>query len=318
MEGAFWCSGTLNMLGVDQKPTVVFNPYSYYELQSNLAGLDAYLKCTSTIGMGEEENMDGETCESKRPYIKDLENQGVSSIAVLTRCKANYAASQWDEGTAVLLQPDAVFERLTGGKARQAGLLWRKSMITDIDSNAIVTKELKDCIKATFDAGQPPDACLTDIFLKSKKREDYFMYETTTGNIGESMLVDACEVHTGAARQLAARGVNASDNEFQKCLDNDLETQCNVPNFVWSGRSSGKTPVANYHSWADSDALSGAEYDSQKKKRALIEFAAISKKIAETILAVNDTFNKEGITAELFSAEGKLSVFLFFSVFREH
>lgn len=49
-DGAFWCSGTLNMLGVDQNPVVIFNPFSYKDLQDRLIGLDAYLECTSTGG----------------------------------------------------------------------------------------------------------------------------------------------------------------------------------------------------------------------------------------------------------------------------
>lgn len=294
MDGAFWCSGTLNMLGTDQNPIVVFNPYSYYELQSQLSGLDRYLECVSTVGTGESESLNGETCESIRPYIEKLENQGVSSIAVLTKCKANYASSQWDEGTAVLFQSDEVFERLTMGKVRATEILWMRDLILNTP-NSIVTNELKNCILDTANAGQPPDACLTDIFLKSKKKEDYFVYETTSNTAGESMLVDACEVHTGPA---------SVDNAsvFQHCLDNDLETQCNVPSFVWSGRSSGKTPVANYHSWKDSGTSGDA--NSAKMQRALVEFKAIANKISELIFNVNKSFTDDGITVELFSAEG--------------
>lgn len=307
MDGAFWCSGTLNMLGVDQNPLVIFNPYSYRELQTKLTGLDRYLECVSTIGMGEIENTDGETCESKRPVISELENQGVSSIAVLTRCKANYAASQWDEGASILFQSDAIFEKMTRGKAKLAGLLWMKEMV---NTAPVITAELKACLLATADAGQSPDACLSDVFLKNKKKEDYFVYETMNalGTNDESMLVDACEVHTGPASEVAELNARqnitttATGNEFQYCIDNDLSTQCNIPSFVWSGRSSGKTPVANYHSWTDMDEVGSSE----KMKRALIEFEAISKKMSGIIRAVNDTFNKEGISAELFSAEGGL------------
>lgn len=32
-DGAFWCSGTLNMLGYDQNPIIIFNPFSYSHLQ---------------------------------------------------------------------------------------------------------------------------------------------------------------------------------------------------------------------------------------------------------------------------------------------
>lgn len=86
-DGAFWCSGTLNMLGYDQNPVVIFNPYSYADLQDMLIGLDAYLKCTSTGGMGMKESGDPDPvyCEQLRPSISLLEQQGVSSIAVLAR-----------------------------------------------------------------------------------------------------------------------------------------------------------------------------------------------------------------------------------------
>lgn len=44
------------------------------------------------------------------------------------------------------------------------------------------------------------------------------------------MLVDACEVHTGPAQALP------QPNEFLNCAVNDMESQCNIPSFVWSGR----------------------------------------------------------------------------------
>ena len=45
LDGALWCSGTLNIMGYSQNPIVVFNPYSYSELQALLSGLDSYLRC---------------------------------------------------------------------------------------------------------------------------------------------------------------------------------------------------------------------------------------------------------------------------------
>lgn len=296
LEGAFWCSGTLNMLGTDQNPLVIFNPFSYKYIQDNLIGLDRYLECTSTIGMGDEDNTLGETCESIRPSIQELEDQGVSSIAVLTRCKANYAASQWDEGVSVLFQPEDVFERLTVGKASNAGVSSQRYLANTASK---LTAELKSCLLSTAANGQPPDACLTDVFLKDKKKEDYFVYETVTSENGESMLVDACQVYTGPA---AAENVS---KEFGYCLDNDLETQCNIPSFIWSGRSSGRTPVANYHSWKDTEEeAAGDVKESPKMKRALVEFQGIARTVSQIILAVNQSFADQGITAELFSAEG--------------
>jgi hypothetical protein len=93
-DGAFWCSGTLNMLGNNQNPIVVFNPFSYAEIRDKLSGLDFYLECISSVGTGEAEPVSGENCETFKPTIPQLEMQGVSSIAVLTRCKANYNAGK--------------------------------------------------------------------------------------------------------------------------------------------------------------------------------------------------------------------------------
>lgn len=87
-QGAFWCSGTLNMIGYDQNPIVIFNTLSYAQLQEGLQGLDEYLECVSTggTGFGQRNNPNPSTsCESIRPGIPELERQGVSSIAVLTR-----------------------------------------------------------------------------------------------------------------------------------------------------------------------------------------------------------------------------------------
>lgn len=88
-DGAFWCSGTLNMMGYDQNPVVIFNPFSYAELQADLQaqGLDDYLQCISTggTGIGQNARDPSVNCEARRPSIKQLEDQGVSSISVLTR-----------------------------------------------------------------------------------------------------------------------------------------------------------------------------------------------------------------------------------------
>ena len=78
------------MLGYEQTPVVIFNPFSYQELQERLIGLDDYLQCTSTGGTGiVSSEIDIKTfkinCEKLRPSIIELEKQGVSSIAVLSR-----------------------------------------------------------------------------------------------------------------------------------------------------------------------------------------------------------------------------------------
>lgn len=89
----FWCTGTLNMLtGDQQSPSVVYNRYSFQELLDMLSqnnGIIAYLECISTgqIPPGSS------GCDPLLPRIPYLEQQGVTPIAVLSRCVSWLSAS---------------------------------------------------------------------------------------------------------------------------------------------------------------------------------------------------------------------------------
>lgn len=184
---------------------------------------------------------------------------------------------QWDEGTAVLFQSDEVFNKLTNGRAKAVGN-------PRVDP-AGVSLEVSQCILQTASAGQPPLACLLDVYLgkeRNSKLEDYFLYEQRVAEggaaQGESMYIDSCEVYTGPAANLAALDpvVPGADqalvpkNEFQRCLINDRVNPCNIPQFVWSGRSKGKTPVAGYHSWTYSSLV--VNNVDQRQQRAMVAF----------------------------------------------
>lgn len=227
------------------------------------------------------------------------------------RCKSNYAALQWDEGASVLFLPDEAYERITRGLARTAGAI---RTIFDPSISKMVTQEVADCILATSTQGEPPDACLVDIFLSNqgRKKEDYFVYDSIVAVAGggaaatstESFSVDACEVFTGPAAALPP------GSTFQDCSTNDLQTQCNIPSFVWSGRSTGRTPVGNFHSWTDPAAYAGSSTSvsqsvvDERRRRAQAEFEGISLEMVRLIKAVNDSFLSDNIAADLFSAEG--------------
>ena len=43
-----WCTGTLSLLDASNQPFVVYNPYTYAQLQALAAGSDAYLACMSS------------------------------------------------------------------------------------------------------------------------------------------------------------------------------------------------------------------------------------------------------------------------------
>ena len=119
------------------------------------------------------------------------------------------------------------------------------------------------------------------------------------------------QVHTGPAAHLSK--INATMNEFEFCINNDQVTQCNIPHFVWSGRSDAKVPVAEYHSWTYNSEIVNAK--SVREERSKDALATISNLIATRIKEANRTFTTDGINVELFSAEG---IFCFLVLFPIH
>ena len=83
-DHAFWCSGTLSMLDGSNNQIVVYNPYSYAELQAKAAaGMAAYLQCAS------------QSYQCKPPTDPAFDFQGVTLLNVLIKCRENYVESRW-------------------------------------------------------------------------------------------------------------------------------------------------------------------------------------------------------------------------------
>ena len=83
-DHAFWCSGTLSMLDGSNNQIVVYNPYSYAELQAKAAaGMAAYLQCAS------------QSYQCKPPTDPVFDFQGVTLLNVLIKCRENYVESRW-------------------------------------------------------------------------------------------------------------------------------------------------------------------------------------------------------------------------------
>lgn len=170
-----------------------------------------------------------------------------------------------------------------------------------------ISDAVYQCLNASGLAGQPPESCLVETYLgdeKGKTLQNYFLYEKIPeiGSIPrESLYTDACEVYTGPAETLPL------PNQFDDCHDNNLESQCHIPSFVWSGRSTNKMPVSNLHAWQFSSSVSNSLSIRQQMSRNAL--ASISKVMTETILAINasidQSFRTGNIHVELFSAEGK-------------
>ena len=74
---AYWCTGTLVVIGANGERMMVWNPYSYSQLQEIIGDhLDMYVNAASR-GHAEPPN---------HPFF---ESQGVSVLAILTKCRQN-------------------------------------------------------------------------------------------------------------------------------------------------------------------------------------------------------------------------------------
>jgi hypothetical protein len=107
---AYWCSGTISLVNEDNKVQVVWNPYTYAELQGKLAGvMDAYVQKAS------------ESMYASAPNDPTFAKQGVSMIAVLTRCRQNYVNQQWDPAAYARYDQSVLNKVISGSIPRAAG-----------------------------------------------------------------------------------------------------------------------------------------------------------------------------------------------------
>lgn len=154
----------------------------------------------------------------------------------------------------------------------------------------------KTCLLDAYDTGLSPDGCMLEFLSQSrrrkKKREDYFVYTRATGvELALSPMIDACEVYTGT---------QAFSQEFSNCMEGDAgggasgKESCNIPSFVWSGRSTNRVPVANYHAYLDPDPIATATRIH----------AEVSDRMTDIISSVRQSFTTTGLRAMLFSTEG--------------
>ena len=217
-----WCTGTLSLLDASNQPYVVYNPYTYAELQALAAGTDAYLAC-----MSDKAYVSGET-DCHAPAAGPLQSQGVSVLTVLTACKNNYLQSQWDRG---------------------AHILFNRTLFGQVVSGAAYPS-LAGLPPPVVSAGQ----CLTDpasrtlclesyLTLLGVSSEVYWGYESISD--GPSQFVDACQVFTGpASNPLLTSGQLST---FRACLDQYADSNCQLSSSLWTPQSDNAVPVAWRH-----------------------------------------------------------------------
>lgn len=270
---AMWCTGTLSLVDGGNRLQVVWNPYTYEQLQAIVGGrLDAYLEAASKDSMAVPFN---------DPVFAA---QGVSVFAVLTRCRQNYVNKQWDPAAYARFDSGVMLRELKGGVEFLPG---------DPAAGGGVGRCLLDSVQNGVENG----ACL-DSYLMSRGLSDAYWAYTASGESLSGDLLDACLVFSGPA----SNGSVSPERRrvFQECLGGygPSDRACDLSGFVWSPASSNAVPVAERHVVSVGTGNGLQDAYEQRMKRA-------SELVGSKLAALADYENKD-LEAAVFSAEGDL------------
>jgi hypothetical protein len=210
-EYPLWCTGTLGMIDSSNSPVIVFNPYTYAELQAKATGLQSFVACLSQ----------NYNCEG--PYDSFFEAQGVTLTNVLVKCRENYEKKQWDP------KAFAFFD------IRETGFSMEKNY-------HFPDTVVQECLVDYHSKGEGPQACQEQYINKLGLRssEVYWAYERATQPGPE--FTDSCLVFTGP-------GLVHNISTFAACVDgNTMPTSgCTLNAQIWSVLSTNDIPVAETH-----------------------------------------------------------------------
>jgi hypothetical protein len=211
-EHALWCSGTLGMVDGGNQPFVVYNKYSYAQLQAKASGMQAYVDCAST------------TYNCDAPSDDEFSLQGVTLLNVLVKCRENYAKRQWDPMAYVLFDPTQRYRFQTRGALGLA--------TNDAEALAV-----RSCLAAAASAAVDNSGCLDQhLAATGGGVEAYWAYQRH--NLSAPEYTDACMTFTGAAAQ--------GSQLFANCTDG-AEGQCALSSHIWSPASANAVPVGQPH-----------------------------------------------------------------------
>ena len=217
-QRAFWCTGVLAMVNKRNEIQLVYNPYTYQELQNLVRGsMDAYLQCASG------------SFSCPVPEAAVFTAQGVSLLAVLTECRQNYVSKQWDAGAYAIYDAATLGAQLQGGVTAPA-----------LDPSDGVGQCLLDAART----GALNTGCLDDYSRVQGWNDGYWAYEHV--ETVSAALIDACVVFSGPAANTKVPAAQSA--KFRDCLMGYATPDtCDLSGFVWSPGSGNSVPVASRH-----------------------------------------------------------------------
>eukprot|EP00961_Rhodomonas_salina_P173337 2337617-Rhodomonas_salina.1 len=288
----------------------VYNPFSLEQMGvclSNVGNetctnrdgdMDAYLECLSIPGR------ERSTCSHLEPIIQHFQASGISAMAVLARCRSNYAQKVWDIGAHALfndeISMDLVdFPNYRLHTARAHAVEWARSRVGSSD--------LEHCLTNVKVPSEFSSTCL-DIYLRDAqsnvglnyvtvgtRRETYFAYKL--GRDSERPASpDACSLFTGPAKHAES---NSTKTRFAACLmGTDLvDVDCTLPMMAWTGNQHSRVPMGTVH----------REQTLSREKREMIAhdmYASALRRVENAFSAYENSAKTDAIDVLFFSAEG--------------
>ena len=269
-EHALWCTGVLSMVDSNNQPFMIYNPYSYSELQAMASGLQAYVDCVA--------GSNGYRCPVPDEPTGVFLEQGVTLINVLVKCRENYVKNVWDSAAY------ALFDYSRHSLIRTS----RALVVPDPDPEGVWA-----CFQDDPTSGSLSRACLKQ-FLENTGTtpEAYWAYERLTDSSLGPEFTDACLVFSGpASRQIAP---------FTSCVDGpeDADATCPMSAHIWSPSSENSVPVASQHRvlyhGIGTDGLVRQLY---RRARDMVVLA-----LQDALAKMQSDFSN--VTVEIFSVEG--------------
>ena len=270
-DGAFWCSGVLRISDARGVVRYMLQPLSFATLRGELDAetgfnvMNTYLECVSTNGR--DCAMVFDTLPSAEVYQRWLSG-GVNPLAVLTRCRENFAGKSWDSGIFAVYNNEVTDTGASssGAGATTAELEMLRGMLTsELLGQETVTclmmgpleRNINSCMMLFYEhkAAQGAGTGVQDYFKYIKTHEAGSVHASDPNAAG----ADACEYlsspvflssasYGGALQECAA-------SERALCSASDAAPKCTVD---FSTRTMQSTEASNvvryYKTEADSSA----------------------------------------------------------------
>jgi hypothetical protein len=294
-EHAFWCTGILQLSSPFGEAMYIFNPYSYSFLLDFIeqdGKMAEYFSCIESSSSTET------SCSDLEPNLPIFEEQGVSILSVLNRCKLNYMSAQWDPGASLIyaseLLPDYLFSQMMNVKAgEKAQEDYERYLKLDVENGPHAN--IHRCMEQAVRQKTSNEPCLTEkIRSVLKDYTTFFSYSAPENDISPFRIA-ACEGFTGPMETL-----DEQDSQFHRCKhSNSLSSDktCSFPPFLWTSRSRNNIPVAKLHAFGNSNR-------DERLRAATSEIQTIKERVLEKVRKIKTRWDQDVLDLGLFTSEG--------------